>query len=95
MPREKGFSRELERQWLPFEPMLRFQPPAFCDRGPHGGVPLGGLSGTDNTQSKRWQRAWHRAKKDGRITVSMADELCVHMLHMHPAEVYGDLWWAE
>lgn len=90
MPRRAGFSRTLEREWLPFEPLSRFQPEPFAERSATGSAWHGGLGGNN-----RLARAWHRAKKDGRITVSMADELCIHLLHLHPAEVYGDLWWKE
>jgi hypothetical protein len=35
-----------------------------------------------------------RAKRSGRLTFTAADGFCVHILHCHPAEVFGAAWWA-
>ncbi len=39
-------------------------------------------------------RSWMRFNKSGRITVGSADRVCVKCLGLHPALVYGDVWWA-
>ena len=43
---------------------------------------------------ENFRRAIHRAKADGRITVTQADRICVEVLHVHPADIWGDAWYA-
>lgn len=74
----------LRHQWLPFAPLLAYKPMAMSEWGRWGqGI---------NTHGSRFARMWHRGQASGFITVSAADELCVHLLRMHPSEVFGDLW---
>lgn len=78
-------SDRLSREWLPFAPLQAHRPMFKQDRnGPYGGV---------NTGGEALARAWCRAQAKGWITVGMADEICVHLLKMHPAEVYQEMWW--
>lgn len=68
---------------LPFEP-LRASIEARL--GPLGVlVSLGDVS----------RQAYYRAARSGIITVWAADRLCVDVLGLHPAAVYGSLWWEE
>ena len=39
------------------------------------------------------QKAIARANHTGTITVPVADRLCVELLGVHPAAVYGNDWW--
>jgi hypothetical protein len=73
---------------LPFAPLLPFKPMEV--RGNGGRTEHYGLR---TVATLRLERKWHRAAAAGRITVLAADELCCELLRMHPAEVYGDLWW--
>lgn len=86
MPKQFKGVRALQLETLPYEPMAQFKPLAFSHGHWMGGV---------NSVGKTYARAWHRAQSSGRISVSMADELCVNVLHMHPAEVFGDLWFGS
>lgn len=58
----------------------------------------GGLHATldpdsvDRAELIRLRVAYHRANTDGRVTIAMADELCIHVLGLHPMLVYGDDW---
>lgn len=45
-------------------------------------------------RSKQVDKAMWRARRSGTFTFAQADELCVTILRRHPAELYGDLWWA-
>jgi hypothetical protein len=51
----------------------------------------------DLTDRTRWvarlQRAYERAQHTGWISLHAADQLAVLALLMHPAEVWGALWW--
>ncbi len=38
-------------------------------------------------------QAYHTAKQDGKVTPAAADLLAIRMLHLHPADVWGDDWW--
>lgn len=43
--------------------------------------------------NKRLYRALCRARKDGWLTMRTADELAIHYLKQHPAEIWGaDTW---
>lgn len=42
---------------------------------------------------KRFQTALSRARRDGYITVSAADEICCDLLEIHPVLIYGDLFY--
>lgn len=35
-----------------------------------------------------------RAQTTGRLTITVADELAVRLLGLHPCEVYGTAWWS-
>lgn len=93
----------LTREFLPFAPIMEFKPAieyklksVYCadgvirDRVIHSGgiadVNLGSPS------RSRLARAWYRAQKEGRITVGMADEICIGVLGRHPTEVFGEAW---
>lgn len=41
----------------------------------------------------RLSRSWYRARKQGWISLEMADEILCH-LGLHPNDVYGAAWWA-
>ena len=68
---------------LPFEP-LRSRIEARL--GPHG--VLVSLGDAD-------RQAYYRAARSGVITVWAADRLCVDVLGLHPAAVYGATWWEK
>ncbi len=42
---------------------------------------------------QRIQQAFYRARREGTITVSAADQLAVVMARAHPCELWGDAWW--
>jgi hypothetical protein len=42
---------------------------------------------------ERVHRGWQRAKTQGWVSVWAADEICVKVLGVHPAVVFGDAWW--
>lgn len=44
-------------------------------------------------ESSPVRRVLARAKLHGYVSVSVADEVCVRALGMHPVEVYGDAWY--
>lgn len=58
-------------------------------RDPVVGDPGGAL-----TRLQREEKAYHRAVRNGRLTVYCADTLAVHLLGMHPAAVWGWCWYA-
>lgn len=80
----------LSREWLPMAPLLAHKPPVENENGKRGGQNYGGIQGLGG---ERLARAWHRAEASGRLTRAAADEICVHVLHRHPSEVFGALWW--
>jgi hypothetical protein len=41
----------------------------------------------------RLQRAHARARRSGFVSLRAADQLAVHGLRLHPAEVWGNAWW--
>lgn len=65
----------------------------------HGGLAACGIRHHpgDFADRIRWaarlQRAYTRALTRGWISLRLADEICVHGLLQHPAEVFGNLWW--
>jgi len=65
----------------------------------HGGLAACGIRHHpgDLIDRIRWaarlQRAFERARQSGWISLDTADEISVKALALHPAEVYGDLWW--
>lgn len=58
----------------------------------------GGLHATldpdsvERNELMRLRLAYHRAGTEGRVTLTMADELCILLLGLHPILVYGDDW---
>jgi hypothetical protein len=64
---------------------------------------LGGLDGAlgargihvTSREGDRFEAALRRARRRGWILASSADALCCELLGMHPAQVYGDDWWAN
>lgn len=49
--------------------------------------------GESDPMLERLYRAWTRARTQGWVSIWMADELCVHLLGVHPSFLYGDGWW--
>lgn len=39
-----------------------------------------------------WQ-AVHRGRRDGNLPLTAIDAICVRILGVHPASIYGDAWW--
>src|SRR5690349_976605 len=48
-----------------------------------------------NPERNRIEKNLSRAKARGLIRWDIADEICCHMLRLHPAEVFGDIWWLD
>ena len=66
----------------------------------HGGLAELGLRRSDGPPDtdhgrfvERVTRSWQRARTQGWVSIWVADELCVHLLRVHPSFVYGDAWW--
>lgn len=77
---------------LPVEPLEH----AVSLRG--GVAELGARRDADDDEShQRWvertMRSLNRARRQGWVSVWAADELCVHLLGVHPAFIFGDIWW--
>lgn len=68
----------LERVKLPAAPLLRHY----------------GLLDTVLPQGSPHRRTLIRAQATGSVSAATADELCVKVLQLHPAEVFGEVWWA-
>lgn len=79
-------------------PRLPIQPLALLIAA-HGGLRACGIRHQpgDLTDRTRWvarlQRAYERARQSGWISLHAADQLAIHALLRHPAEVWGALWW--
>lgn len=77
---------------LPVEPLEH----AVALRG--GVAELGARrdAGADQ-EHQRWvertMRSFNRARRQRWVSVWAADELCVHLLGVHPAFIFGDMWW--
>jgi len=84
--RERGRMVKLS---LPAAPLIPFVPKPTNGLGGHSSV-IGGVRGT---LQSRQERALWRALQIGFISPRQADEVAVAM-HMHPCEIWGDLWWA-
>jgi hypothetical protein len=65
---------------LPAEPLLR-----ELDRQRNLGI-------AEDFPNKHRHDIIGKARKTGVITVTQADTICIDYLHMHPAELYGDLF---
>lgn len=52
----------------------------------------GGFPPRDRPHVSRLSRAYQRAVRRGRISVTHADEICVHILDRPAATVYGRAW---
>lgn len=58
----------------------------IVDAVDRAGIPLRSMNG-------REQRALCHARARGWLTVAAADLLACHLLHEHPAMVWGNEWW--
>ncbi len=45
------------------------------------------------TNRRRAEKSYARILDAGCVTLDAADRMCVELLGMHPAEVYGEQWW--
>lgn len=75
---------------LPAGPLLDY----IAARGGLRGVAhrVGVAHGTADYE--RWEKTIDRARRTGRIKVSVADQAACELLRVHPSAVYGDTWWA-
>lgn len=73
-------------EFLPFDPIAQHKPEVLHQ------FDVGSWTGGINGFGPRLARLWFRAQAAGRVTHYAADEICVHMLRMHPVEVYGSAW---
>ena len=69
------------RRHLPVEPLV-----ALVDL-------QGGPAGCGIEKRSALERAYHRARRQGFITWTAADEIAVRALRLNPGEVWGDTWW--
>lgn len=76
----------LERTFLPSAPLRQIRPiPKWCNC-------IGSFhDGLHTRLSENQERAYHRAIKAGRVSLSMADDLCC-ALGVHPSELWGSEW---
>jgi hypothetical protein len=47
----------------------------------------------DHREICRLYALYHRGERAGLLTVNAADELAVRLLGLHPAHVWGEVWW--
>lgn len=60
----------------------------------YGDTPLSDAGFTVGHPMRRLlEKSIARARRDGFVTAYTADQLCVHVLKVHPVMVYGDTWW--
>ena len=81
---------------LPFGPLQRVveSRAARSAWNPTGtGLQGGGMLSSLGWDNRSWQqRAYHKGRADGSLTVKTADRLACD-LGRHPAEIWGDDWW--
>ena len=41
---------------------------------------------------RRWLRVHQRMRRDGVVTLAMAEKISFELLHVHPAELWPDEW---
>lgn len=55
-------------------------------------IELRGLRPGKNTNDPTW-RLVNRARSQGLLPFWTADLICVRLLGVHPASIYGEAWW--
>jgi hypothetical protein len=55
---------------------------------------LGGLAalGAGKNGNSALRQAFYRARRRERLSLEMADEICIKLLGCHPIQVWGDAW---
>lgn len=82
----------IEKQFqprLPSAPLIEARPKAVnagCNNG------YGSMGGLKSALTRNQERAYHRAIRDGTVTLFTGDELAC-ALGYHPYEIWHDLWW--
>ena len=84
MSKASKFNTNIKR--LSPEPLLA----AFERRG--GIEAVLELREIDHAERRRASRALHHARRHGFIGVFQVDTLCINVLGVHPAQVYGEAW---
>ncbi|HZT66136.1 MAG TPA: hypothetical protein VFA11_10145 [Acidimicrobiales bacterium] len=83
---------------LPVEPLERAVARLVADAGDrivlHPQGPLRRRPGINGILGSKLARSFWRARRAGRLSPELADRICIEVLRLHPAEVYGDQWWA-
>lgn len=81
--------------WLPAKPLFDFVDGSggFPDLWAPAGLDEGSPGAT--RERDRLGRNIARARRRGTMRYDIIDEICCRLLRLHPAEIYGDVWWIE